>query len=552
MYSDQVAGIVRRAKKLKESARQTNLLREELAHYFHFRRKGFISEYTPGEQLNEDIWNNHPEKARRRLAEGYVAAAYPKDRMWVGIRPVNSQLWKIPAVRYWCTTSAKAMYTALYDPRASFTEVMNEAADDASSFGESVVYVDHDKVGRHLTMQVHHPKDFFFEVDANGRVMRTYCFWMMSLDDLVKMFGPAALPEDLLEEYRKPDCDVNKQVEVLHAIVPNTDYARFGLAPGRLPLQSLWIFCKNSHLLDQGGYYEFPYVLTRWYRRSGERRARAVAEDALPDARLLQAVSQALLEITEKQGNPPMQGPIDILRGEIELFPGGFTPFDASGFQFQGDPLRPVQLGANPAMTAEYLQHLENKIDDAFFASAFSPPPREAKMSNEDAMAHQAMVSSMLGPVFSRIENEMSPPVLDRVFGIMMRARAFLPVPEELIGQDLYYLYDNYIADMREINEAMHSLQGLGATMQFAEHPDAAEAFDYINWDAAFTDIWSKLRIPEDYMLPEDEVQQKREQRQQEKQMAQAAELLKTAGPGAKQAIEGAVQARDQGLLPAQ
>jgi Bacteriophage head to tail connecting protein len=556
MKQDAVAGIVRRAKQRKEDSRQWFILYEELAHYFHFRRKGFLAEITQGQELNDDIWNNYPETARRRLTEAFVSSACPKDRMWIGLMPANQALAMLPHVRAWCELVSHIMYTIIYDPQVNFTERMNEQADDASTFGMSVIYIDHDRRKRHITMSVHHLKNFAFEFDVNGELTRQYCFWNMSIDDIVEMFGIEALPKEMQEKYHEYEGKNDKCEEVIHAIIPNTDYLRAGFtAPGRLPLQSLWILGKGEgHVLGSGGYYEFPYVVPRWYRRSDEGRGRGVAENALPDARLLQAVAAALLEITEKQGNPPMQGPVDILRGEIELFPGGFTPFDASGFQFQGDPLRPVQLGNNPALTAQYLDRLEAKIADAFFADAFSMPQRDANGKTSevsDPVAQGMVAAAKLGPVFSRVENEMLPVILDRIFSISARARAFPPPPQEFAdGEQLIWVFDNHIADMRQINEAQRILQGISATAQLAQIPQAGQALENLDWDAAFRDIWYKMRVPQSYMKDPQVVAALRQQEQQQQQAAQIAELLKAGGPGMKQAVEGATQARDQGLLP--
>src|SRR5262249_34924415 len=150
------------------------LLYEELAHYFHFRRKGFLAEITAGTELTDDIWNNHPEQARRRLAEAFVSAACPKDRVWPGLVPVNQAIAHDPEVIAWCEFAAKAMYAVIYDPRSNFTETLIEAADDASTFGMGVIYIDHDKVKKYIIMQVHNLKNFAFEFDASGNIIRVY------------------------------------------------------------------------------------------------------------------------------------------------------------------------------------------------------------------------------------------------------------------------------------------------------------------------------------------------------------------------------------------
>jgi hypothetical protein len=105
---------------------------------------------------------------------------------------------------------------------------------------------------------------------------------------------------------------------------------------------------------------------------------------------------------------------------------------------------------------------------------------------------------------------------------------------------------------MREANEAQRIVSALAVTSQFAEMPDAGMALGNLDWDIAFRDIWSKMKVPEMYLKPVERVMAEREQQAQAQQAMQMAEMMKAGGPGMKSAVEGAVQARDQGLLPAQ
>ena len=544
---DGIAGISSRAKKAREEMRRWYPLLEELAHYFHQNRKGFQVNYTEGHEFGLDIWDSSPEGHRTKLSQAFVDAMCPSDRYWVGMRPARDVLMQIDRVRLWCQVAAKMMYKAIYDTRAGFSESINELADDSSTFGTAVMYIDHNRVDRHLVFQVKHLKNFAFEVNANGKLVRCYCWWSMCLDDLVTEFGLENLPVEFQEMYRDgTSSNSDAKYEVVHAVIPSEDHARFGLAPNRLPFKSLWILCNGNHLLDEGGYHEMPYILVRWYRRSGEALGRCDAMRGLADARLIQSVAAALLEITEKQSNPPMQMPIDIIRGDLELWPGGANFFDASGFQYQGDPIRPIEIGSNPAMTAEFLQHLDRKLGKIFFADLLNLP--EDGMDEQRHLAMEMMKAVILAPIWSRVEDETLPPILDRVFGIMFRARAFPPIPDELAGEQLIYEYDNKIADMREMAKAQSAFNAISMPLQL-ERPEALENVD---WDTAFRGLYQMMKVPQNWILPLERVVAERQQRQQMEQAQQAAELAKAGGPGVKQAIEGAVTARDQGLLPAQ
>jgi hypothetical protein len=551
---DQFAGIVRRADKARDQMRAWFPMFEELAHYFYNIRKGFLTETVPGQEPDPDIWDSTPEEKRAKLSESFVEAMCPKDRFWIGIEPARKELMQVDEVRYWCQLAAYYMYLVIYDPKANFSEAIAELADDSCTFGTAVMLVDYDRTGRHLVFCVKHLKNIAVEVDANGKLRRFYCYWMMSTEDIIDEFGMDALPSEMRDEFLNAkdgggSCSEKKH-EIIHAIMPDDDYARRGAGIGRKPFSSLWILRKGSHLLDKGSYEDIPYVLVRWYRKTDEALGRCDTMRAITDARLLQSVASALLEITEKQGNPPMQMPIDIIRGDVELWPGGANFFDASGFQFQGDPIRPIQIGANPAMTAEFMEKLQRKIGRTFHEDLLSLP--EDGGSPEQHMSMEMMKAVILAPLWSRTENETMPPILDRVFDIMLRMRALPPIPPALIGETLVYKLDNKIADMRQMAKAKQTFDALAMPLQL-QHPEIVEtAVENIDWDIAFRDLWSMTRVPQNYIRSMQDVVADRQQRAQEQQMAKMAELAKAGGPGIQKAVEGAVQARDQGLLPAQ
>jgi hypothetical protein len=544
---DMLGLLVQRAKARREADRQWMLFFDELAHYFFPNRKGFTFERRDGEELTDDIWCSQPERARKRLARNLVSTMVPKDRMWVGLKPANIMLSEIPEIKAWCEIASKMVYAVLYDPRVNFVERMNEIADDASTFGTFVARMTRNIQEKHLELCVEWLRDFSFETDGSGKITTQYAWKLWPISRLVREFGLEALPEELQEEWRQPNANTEKRHEVLHICMPNDEYRRFGLGPNRLPYKSIWILTcfTEKPLDDKGGYYVPPYVVGRWYRTSQEAWGRSDAMTALPDARLAQSVAAALLEITEKQGNPPMQGPIDILRGEIELFPGGFTPFDLSGFQFQGDPLRPVQIGANPALTSEYLEYLERKLDQHFYNDVLATPEPDGKSTMEDNIAWNQRIAQVLGPIFSRIENELLPPILDWVFDQLLRLGEFPPMPEALVGQRLEYHYDNYIADMRDAAEAQRALNSIGTTAQF-ERPEQDENLD---WDIALRETWTKMKVPTHWIRPMEDVEASREQRQQMEQAMQMAEIAKSAGPGLKAGIDAAQAAQGGGTI---
>lgn len=61
----------------------------------------------------------------------------------------------------------------------------------------------------------------------------------------------------------------------------------------------------------------------------------------------------------------------------------------------------------------------------------------------------------VIGPTFARLEASYIAPVVNRVFGIMMRAGAFAPLPEMLRGRRVRFEFDSPVSQAQKQIEAL-------------------------------------------------------------------------------------------------
>jgi hypothetical protein len=99
-----------------------------------------------------------------------------------------------------------------------------------------------------------------------------------------------------------------RQFEIRHVVMRSDDYdVPSNGKRWRTPWVSLFIDVERKVALEEVGLYNQMYIIPRWQTVSGSQYAYSPATvAALPDARLIQAMTLTLLEAGEKATNPPM------------------------------------------------------------------------------------------------------------------------------------------------------------------------------------------------------------------------------------------------------
>jgi hypothetical protein len=168
----------------------------------------------------------------------------------------------------------------------------------------------------------------------------------------------------------------------------------------------------------------------------------------------------------------------------------------------------------------------------------------------------------LLGPTLGRFQSEFLNPLIERVFGIMFRANAFLPAPQIISGQNIDVEFIGPLARSQRMEEATAVERLYELAMQLAQADPAV--LDIINSDVAIRMRAELLGVPKTVLRGPDEVAQIRQTREQiaaqqmqaeqAQQMANAmqsnARAAKDLGdPQAQKTVQGMEEALPEELL---
>lgn len=548
MADYELAALCRHAIRLREDRVNWLSLWQDLATYFLPDRDDFLGERINGQEKMEELYISSPLLARRTLKTAVSTMLRPAGRMWFRANAKEYALNQVPEVRAWLELATHITYAALYDPRAQFEEKASEVDDDLVTFGTGCLHVTWSKKYRHLVFRSVSPRDLVIAENERGHIDKVFRWRSYTARQLEELF-PDSLPDKIRDTLQGDNANPEKCFEVLHCVMPGREFQRWG-GRSRFPFASAWLMPQDKHVLDaSGGYYEQCYIVVRWDTTSGEVYGRSPAMIALKDARLANAIARTLLMAGEKAVDPPLIAPADMIRGDVELTPGGLTLYDASGFAYQGDPIRPIELGKNIPLTAELLEAVERRIDMAFYRDVLELPPRE-NSDRVTAYEIQARLDQYLrqaAPVFSRVESDYNAPLINRVFSILLREGMLPPPPPELEGEEIDFEYESPVKAARDKARALGMIDALNQVLPFAQVNPAL--LDNIDFDAVARASLRDLGFSELFFVNPEVMQRVREQRAQDEQMAKMAKMAQMAGPAIQHAAQGAATARESGLI---
>ena len=395
-----------------------NLL-QEIAENFYPERADFTVRRTHGNEFAADLMTSYPILTRRDLGDQISSMLRPTEKHWFKMIPSHGDTPDNEA-RRWLEHVSKVQRRAMYARAAQFNRATKEADQDFSAFGQCVISVRLNKFADNLLYKNWHIRDVVWKENTEGKIGLIGRKWKPTVRDLVSLWGSKCHEKVCKENEKKPFTKIN----CYHIVCEADMYA--GNALGR-PYWSIYYDCENQTLLEAIPVWNIEYVIPRWQTVSGSQYAYSPATiTALPDARLIQSMSYALLEASEKATNPPIIATQDVIRSDVSLYAGGVTWLEPEYDEKMGAALRtmPLDLRGLP-VGQEMVRDSREMIAQAFYLNKLTlPRDNVEKTAYEIGQIVQEYIRGAL-PIFSPMETEYNGGLCEITFDIMMRAGAF-------------------------------------------------------------------------------------------------------------------------------
>lgn len=528
-------------------------LHQEIAENFYPERADFTLKRSLGTDFAANLMSSYPIQCRRELGNSFSTILRPTAKPWFHTRRRYVDKETSSDVRAYLEWFEETQRRAMYDRWALFTRATKEGDNDYAAFGQCAISTEFAPGSvyepAHLLYRAWHLRDMAWQENEQGRIGFVARRWNPTAQTAVRLWKDK-LDEKVRElESKEPFAEVH----VVHIVC---DAQMYDDKTDR-PRWSIWYDMDHDKLIEAIPIWHRHYTIPRWQTVSGSQYSYSPATVcALPDARLLQAMTFTLLEAGEKATSPPVIATQGAVRSDVALYASGITWIAEEYDERLGDALRPLNQdfrGFNYGL--EMNRDTRAMLHSAFFLNKLAMPERAPEMTAyEVGQRVQEYIRGAI-PLFEPVEEDYNGGVCEDTFCLMWHHGGFGPVenwPKELrtpgrvgwqASDEISFSFESPLHDAIEQQKGQQFIEASQLIAQaIALDPSCA---DLPKAEVALRDALQGIGVPEAWLNNEAYVQDAKRARMAQQQAAVRLQAMEQASGAAKNLGQS-------GLLPTQ
>ena len=542
--------LIEEGDKLFQEARARDQLFQEIAENFYPERADFTVGVNTGGNFASNLDTSYTIIARRDLGNSFGAMLRPPGKEWFGIKTKIDNADE--SGRKWLEMATQVQRRAIYDLESNFVRATKEGDHDFASFGQCVISSEKAVSplgGSILLHRCWHLRDVVWTESSLGKINAVHRRWKPGARELMNHFNGKVHPDVITAAEKEPF----KTFEVRHIVIYSGDYEK----KFRQPYVSIYLDVDNCFPLEEVGSWNCVYVIPRWETVSGSQYAYSPAAiAALPDGRLIQAMTYSLLTAGEFAAQPALIGVQEAIKGAVEAWPGGFTPVDAAYDERLGEVLRPLEMGSKNAipLNLKMIQDTRMMIADAFYLSKIAMPPvGQGGMSPYEVSQRMDEFIRNSLPLFEPMETDYNGALMELDFDILLRNGAFgspQDIPPSLRGQETEFRFESPLRESMERLKGQKLIEAMNISAQVAQLDPLATKM--VDWKIAQRDALRGVGTPASWMVDEAVLTEMQMQMDKAAQMQSMMQTVMAGGQAAEQVGKGGQAVKEMMAPPEQ
>ena len=537
LSTDQVTHLCKRKGKMKAERGTWETHWQDLANFVLPNAADFNVKRAKGDKRTTLVYDSTGIHSNEMLSAGLHGMLTNPASEWFSLRVKGQDdINENPEVKEWLELTSQTILSELNAPEVAFPSHIHEYYLTLCSIGTAVMFIGEPATREGIAFKTIHIEEVFVADNADGIVDTVFRTFKMSLRQIAQKWGEDAMSPRMKRMWDKKEFD--KEIELLHCVYPREDATPGKEAADQLPIASVYIDEKEKHVIKEGGFHEMPYMVSRWAKSTGEVFGRSPAMTALPDIKMLQEMMKTTIKAAQKVADPPLLVPDDGVLGPVRTIPGGLNYYRST----TGARIEPLLTGGNIPISFEMMEEIRNRIRQTFYLDQlqFWGGPT---MTATEVIERTERTLRLLGPTLGRLQSEFLGPMIERIFGVLSRAKRLPPAPEILAETPLDIEYVSPLARAQRQTET----QGIMRTIELAApvagmDPQAAQVIkgaDTVRHIAHLNGVPPKLLKSNDELAEEAQAQAQMMQAQQAMDMMQqGAQVAKTAGEAGMGLVE--------------
>jgi hypothetical protein len=497
---------------------------QTLADNFYPERADFTITRNLGAEIGDNLLDSYPVLSRRDLANSLSAMLRTNDWFSMGISNGDPD----HAGELWLEGATGRMKRLMDRRESNFVRATKEGDHDYITFGQPVISVEVNRNANGLLYRCWHLRDCAWFDDENGQVGGVVRKWNPTRRDLVQYFGADKVHKTVNDELREKPFGT---VSCYHLTMPSDMYGDEEIQDHGLPFVSIYLDYEHDHILEAVGVHNPQYVIPRFQTISGSPYAYSPATVcALPNNRLLQAMTHTLLEAGERYARPPILATEKAIRSDIDLDGDGITWVDREYDEKMGAAMRPLyqNMGGFP-IGLELRSSVIEVMSSAFYRDKLSLPDVSHEMTAYEVSKRMEQYRRENLPLFAPIESDYNGQLCELSFEIAMQ-NGFLgspyDIPDSLKDKDVKFKFVSPLSESEE-EAKVNQFRQVSEMLAEASQMDPALGL-HIDLDEAFRDAVQGTGAPEKWLRDIQDVVYGKQQIAQQ----QAAQQEQMAGQG--------------------
>ena len=500
--------IIKRVERMRGDRSMWESHWEEIAEYVAPRHGGITSAKTKGGKRMETVFDCTAIDANDIFAAGMFG--HLCNGRWFLLKdknPDNEENW-------WFGEASKILLEEL--AISNFGQMIHEYFKKLGSVGTGCLFEEQGEPGKPaLNFREFHISSYYILENSKGLVDTIYRKFNYTARQAVQEWGIENVGEAVQKSYAE-EKKRDEEFSFIHAVMPRVERDDTKADKENMPFASVYIIVKDKKVVEEGGYPELPFMVTRLDKEANESYGRSPGMKMLPEIKLLNKMVKTTIKAAEKVVDPPLQVPDDGFISPFKTVPGGLMYYKSG----TNERIEPLDTHANVGLGLEMEDKRRESINRAFFVDLFLLLADKRNMTATEVLERVDEKLLLLGPMLGRLQSELFNPLIDRTMGILLRAGKLPPVPESIEEYEIEYL--GKLAIALRLMEVKAMRDTIGYIAPFAEaNPAVMDNFDQ---DKIVRGISERLGIPVDWMTTADEVEGIRGIRAQQMQMQQMIE----------------------------
>lgn len=476
---------------------------------------------TSEKNLARDRWNKLYDSTAIRAANilqaGLMSGMTDPSSQWFALTTGSPELDESHAVKSWLDQVQRILEMAF--TQTNIYQALQHTWREVGVYGVSAFVVMEDPVHAFVAYPLV-CGEYCIACDFRGLPDTLYRRFTMTAAQIVGRYGRQA-PSSVLDAYDNEQFD--QEFEVVHAIEPRFDRDPTKGDNKNMPWRSVVMVVEcgeqDSGILEESGFRQFPAVVGRW----GASASDVYSEEAPGIVAVGDTLQLGHHQIQKGNAidymvNPPLILPSDAKDRESDFLPGGRTYVSSPSAKDQVQPAFNVSLPLGDLR--EDIADVRNRINQAFSVDLFMMIANAGNgqmTATEVAERHEEKLM-MLGPVLSRLNQEVLKPLIERCYSILAEQGQLPPPPDELRGQTLSIEYTSMLARSQRAIRANSLDQFLTRIAQVAQFdPTVTQKLNGFNIVDEYADYFS---VAPSVIVPSEEAQQAVQAQQQAQQQA--------------------------------